>query len=216
MKKKKVSEKENEWKGVLVDDNQGVKMYEYNKDGTKGYFYQVGESNVTPDSFTVTSTNVNGEVVGEVNVNKSYGMKMESNSRSGYNEEDIKRIKILEWDESFLKHKNPDKKVLLEFENPNKGSDYDIDKEHCNVGVNKDWENSEFSKNIKKVYEFTENDFENWDKQLKQKDKRIDFEFTPKTFWQLLPSIALNLHCKEIELTWLCFGCYINLKKWMK
>lgn len=45
------------------------------------------------------------------------------------------------------------------------------------------------------------------------KEKRIDFEFTPLTFWQLIPSIAINLHCKEIELTWLCFGMYINFKR---
>lgn len=43
-------------------------------------------------------------------------------------------------------------------------------------------------------------------------DKRIDFEFTPFTFWQLFPSVAINLHSKEIELTWLCFGMYIKYK----
>lgn len=203
MKKKKVSQKENEWKGVLVDDNQDVKMYEYNKDEAKGYFYQVGESNVTPDSFTVTNTNVNNEIVGEINL-KDYKIKMESNGRLGYNEEDIKKIKILEWDEAFLKHKNPDKKVLLEFENPDKGSDFDIDKDYCNVGVNKDW--GVTKEELSKFYH------DNWIKEnINYKQKRIDFEFTPLTFWQLLPSVALNLHCKEIELTWLCFGMYVKL-----
>lgn len=105
------------------------------------------------------------------------------------------------------------------------GSDYDLDKkwkefakdktlsgeeEHCNVGVNKDWENNMFDKNgmLRTVLM----EFEDPNKVNKQKQKRIDFEFTPLTFWQLIPSVAINLHSNEIELTWLCFGMYINWK----
>lgn len=79
------------------------------------------------------------------------------------------------------------------------------EEEHCNVGVNKDWENTMFDKNgiLRTVLVEYE----------KPKFKIVDFEFTPKTFWQLLPSVAINLHCKEIELTWLCFGMYINFKR---
>jgi len=155
MKKKKVSEKENEWKGILQDkDNQT-------------YFYQVGESNIIPDSFTVTSTNVNNEVVGEISLKDLW--------------EDFAKNKTLSGEE-----------------------------ENCNIGVNKDWnflDNK--TKTLKELENFIPtNDFKN-----PYKEKIIDFEFTPLTFWQLLPSIAVNLHCKEIELTWLCFGMYINFKR---
>lgn len=119
MKKKKASEKENEWKGVLVDENQDVKMFKINENKTEGYFYQVGESNVTPESFIVTSTN---------------------------------------------------------------GGNYDINKDYCNVGVSK-----------------------------LQKQKRIEFEYNVK-FWQLLPSVAVNLSMKEIEFVWLCFGMYVSFE----
>jgi hypothetical protein len=37
----------------------------------------------------------------------------------------------------------------------------------------------------------------------------LDFEFDIK-FWQIVPSIALNLHSREIEFVWLCVGLYIN------
>ena len=83
------------------------------------------------------------------------------------------------------------------------------EEEHCNVGVNKDWENSDYAKNLKKIYGFLEPDYFT----ISKKAKRIDFEFTPLTFWQLIPSVAINLHCKEIELTWFCFGMYINFKR---
>ncbi len=48
----------------------------------------------------------------------------------------------------------------------------------------------------------------------KRKRSRFDFEFTPFTFWQLFPSIAINLNSKELEFTWLCFGMYYKFKRW--
>ena len=158
-KKKKVSEKENEWKGILQDElpkgyelsnknpNIAVPNYTKHLSGWKDiiesnmfkndifkkevdldcqekliWFHQVKESNITPDSFTVTNTNGN-----DYDIDKS-------------------------WNE-FIK----DKQLQ------------DKEKEYCNVGVNKDWENSKFSKNIKKIYEFTENDFKKWDNIKKRK-----------------------------------------------
>ncbi|MGL4997685.1 MAG: hypothetical protein ACRC5T_01660, partial [Cetobacterium sp.] len=96
MKKKKVSEKENEWKGVLQETKIPNFITDYKSSDCTANFHQVTESNVTPDSFPVTSTN---------------------------------------------------------------GSDYDVDKKHCNVGVNLDW-----------------------DKKIKH--DTVYFEFTPKRFWQ--------------------------------
>lgn len=139
MKKKKVSEKENEWKGVLQAEIANVKKEIEAID--KGYL--VGESNVTPDSYNPTTT---------------------------------------------------------------KGSDFDIDKDYCNVGVNKDWGITK--EELNKFYH------DNWVKEnINYKQKRIDFEFTPLTFWQLTPSIAVNLSMKEVEFVWLCFGMYINFKR---
>ena len=40
--------------------------------------------------------------------------------------------------------------------------------------------------------------------------KRVEFEFTPKMFWVLIPTIALNYYTGEIECCWLCFGMYIK------
>ena len=163
MKKEKVSEKENEWKGILQNTHtkDGLKVnVDYNKlnswkdmythnlfkdvkcqDPEVANFYQVGESNVTPDSFTTIYTN-----------------------RSNY------------------------------------------DKDYCNVGVNKDWN---FTK--EELNKFYHNNCVK--ENVNYKEKRIDFEFTPLTFWQLIPSIAINLNVKEIELTWLCFGMFINFKR---
>ena len=177
MKKKKVSEKENEWKGVLQnstnfkreipEDHTPISKFISVKDFQKVNYYQVGESDITPDSFTVTSTNVNNEVVGEISLKDLWKDFSENKTLSG-------------------------------------------EEEHCNVGVNKDWnflDNK--TKTLKELENFIPtNDFKN-----PYKEKRVDFEFTPLTFWQLLPSIAVNLHCKEIELTWLCFGMYINFKR---
>lgn len=73
-----------------------------------------------------------------------------------------------------------------------KGSDYDIDKE----GVNKDWD--------KELSEFIKNN--------PVKQKRIYFNNT-LTFWQLLPSVAVDLLFKEIDISWLCFGISISYKK---
>lgn len=195
MKKKKVSEKENKWKGVLQEDSKPTYLIPSNsrtplecevnsnldelpKETKVVNFYQVGESNVTPDNFIVTSTNSN--------IDKPLKIKMESNSKLGYDEEDVKKIKILEW-ENFTKDKTLNR-----------------EEEHCNVGVNKDW-------NFTKEELDKLND--DWLKNLgNYKQKRIDFEFTPLTFWQLFPSIAVNLHSNEIESTWLCFGMYIKFK----
>ena len=202
MKKKKVSEKENEWKGILQDElpkgyellnkNPNIVVPNYTKhlSGWKDmiesnmfknnifkkevdldcqekliWFHQVKESNITPDSFTVT--NINGN---DYDIDKS-------------------------WNE-FIK----DKQLQ------------DKEEEYCNVGVNKDWDNEKWVETLSKFVK-EEKQFNNPYKSKPVKDKRIDFEFTPLTFWQLLPSIAVNLHCKEIELTWLCFGMYINFKR---
>ena len=127
MKKKKISEKENEWKGILQENSKTA--------------YLIPSNSRTPLECKV-NTNLDNEFVEE---------------------------------------------------------------EHCNVGVNKDWENIMFDKNGMLRTVLVEYE--------KPKFKRVDFEFTPLTFWQLLPSVAINSHCKEIELTWLCFGMYINFKR---
>lgn len=92
---------------------------------------------------------------------------------------------------------NPDK--LFYWETP--GSDYDVD--YCNVKVNKDWDNEMFFESLKKLSEEI-----NYKLPIK-KDKTIEFEYNLK-FWQLFPSIAINLVCNEIEITWLCFNIYIK------
>lgn len=198
MKKKKINKNENEWKGILQEKEPFTIIENYdipdrikkelseNKCST--HFYQVGKSNVSTES--VTSTNV-----------KSY------------------EEKYLDLQEHLKT--NPDKPFIW----GTPGSDYDVDlneltkkwkdyskdktlsdeEEHCNVGVNKDW--GTIKEELNKFYH------ENWVKEnVSYKQKRIDFEFTPFTFWQLFPSVALNLHCKEIECVWLCFGMYIKYK----
>lgn len=47
------------------------------------------------------------------------------------------------------------------------------------------------------------------------KDKRfsfnIDIDFTPKTFWSLIPSININIGSQVTwEFEFLCIGIYIN------
>lgn len=217
MKKKKVTEKENEWKGVLQAEIANVKkeieaidketkttispnedyvriygdkpIAYYNPDDTQQTstnFYQVGESNVTPDSFTVTSTNVGGEI----NL-KEFQEKQKDTWSPKETVHPIEKSDIPNWNNIIL-DKN--------------GSDYDIDKDYCNVGVNKDW--GVTKEELSKICH------DNFTKEnINYKQKRIDFEFTPLTFWQLTPSIAVNLSMKEIEFVWLCFGMYINFKR---
>jgi len=200
MKKKKINKNENEWKGVLqekepftIRENCNIPDRFKKELGEDTYFYQVGESNVTPDIFTVTNTNVNNEIVGEINL-KEYKLKIESNVKLGYDEEDIKRIKILEWD-NFAKNKT-----------------LNGEKEHCNVGVNKDWSDEKWVETLNKLCDEQENQFNVYKSKPAVKEKRIEFEFTPFTFWQLTPSVAINLNMKEVEFVWLCFGAYINWK----
>lgn len=171
MKKKKVSEKENEWKGVLQEEIANVK----NLDSTK--------ITLDLDKKELVFTNINNQELKQV-----IDVSMLYNS-STYIQESESNV-------------TPDSY------NPTttSGSDYDIDKEYINVGVNKDW--GVTKEELSKFYH------DNWVKEnINYKQKRIDFEFTPLTFWQLTPSIAVNLSMKEIEFVWLCFGMYINFKR---
>jgi len=122
MKKKKVTQKENEWKGVLQEEIANVKkeIEAIDKD------YQESKPNVTPISYNPTTTN---------------------------------------------------------------GSDYDIDKENINVDIDKDC-----------------------NKITSIKNKRVRFFNTFSTFWHLIPSVAVHLTFKEIEINWLCFAVLISFR----
>jgi hypothetical protein len=70
------------------------------------------------------------------------------------------------------------------------GSDFDIDKENINVDIDKDC-----------------------NKITSIKNKRIRIFNTFSTFWHLIPSVAVHLTFKEVELNWLCFAVLISFKK---
>lgn len=44
-----------------------------------------------------------------------------------------------------------------------------------------------------------------------QIEPSINFEMDLK-FWALYPCVNLNLHMKEIEIEWFCFGMYVSYK----
>lgn len=207
-------------------------------DSTAG-FYQTGNSATTPEGYSVTSTNPNNKVVGEINMKEH--LKTNPNKPFSWGVDSFEEEPILYDAERAKKFKelNPNFKVKELFKNYNKNNIYEWDnffkdktlneeEEHCNVGVNKDWENYQ-NDNLKYVKsqlfdpnlssDFTEEQViklnkyydDNWNKNDYKKEKRVDFECNLK-FWQLLPSAAINLVCKEIEITWLCFGMYINWK----
>jgi len=57
---------------------------------------------------------------------------------------------------------------------------------------------------------FKNNKTQNEIKNMKKVSFKLDFEFTPKQFWSIIPFININLSSKEIEIGWLCFGIYIG------
>jgi hypothetical protein len=171
MKKKKVTEKENEWKGVLQAEIANVKKLNSTK------------ITLDADKKELVITDIENPEFKQV-----MDMSMLYNSSN------------------YFQESKPIVTPCSDNPTTTKGSDFDIDKDYCNVGVNKDW--GVTKEELSKFYH------DNWIKgNINYKQKRIDFEFTPLTFWQLTPSIAVNLSMKEVEFVWLCFGMYINFKR---
>jgi hypothetical protein len=151
MKKKKVSQKENEWKGVLQEEIVNVK----NLDSTK--------ITLDLDKKELVFTNINNQEskqvidVSMLYNSSTYIQESESNVTPG--------------------NYNP---------TTTSGSDYDIDKENINIGVNKNW---------------------------LVKEKRVKFYNTSLSYWQFIPAVAVDLIFKGIDISWLCFGVSISFKK---
>jgi len=59
---------------------------------------------------------------------------------------------------------------------------------------------------MNETYKFEEEDTT---PDIKRASFHIDTEYDKK-FWNLLPTIALNLHSKSLEISWLCFSIYID------
>lgn len=38
---------------------------------------------------------------------------------------------------------------------------------------------------------------------------QIDFDWTPKSFWAILPAVNINVGSGALEFEWLCLGIYI-------
>lgn len=45
---------------------------------------------------------------------------------------------------------------------------------------------------------------------MKRRSIKIDIDWTPKTFWSIIPSINLNIGTGELEFEWLCLGIYVG------
>ena len=45
---------------------------------------------------------------------------------------------------------------------------------------------------------------------MKRISLKIDIDFTPKSFWAIVPAININVANRKLEFEWLCFGFYIG------
>lgn len=45
---------------------------------------------------------------------------------------------------------------------------------------------------------------------MKDLELRVKIEFTPRTFWSVIPSVNINIGSGELELEWLCVGIYMG------